>query len=110
MVITTGHPDTAEMDIPAQDGTLLHIVLHKEEDTGRFTYSSMVEVQQHTPYGLRPLVTYRMGSVVRAPRNKLFGLHDKDPGLAIEGHWLITISDWMEMLSEASVDTWKVDV
>lgn len=104
------HPETAEIDVPAVDGTLLHIVLNKEEDTGRFTYSSMVEVQQHTPYGLRPLVTYSMGAVLRAPRNKPFRLHDGDAGLVIEGHWLITVGDWMEMLSEASVDTWKVDI
>ena len=96
------------MDVPAQDGTLLRLTLHQEEGSTRFTYSSMVEVQQHTTHGLRPLVTYRMGSMLRAPRNKSFSLHDREPGLTIEGHWLITIGDWMEMLTEASIDTWKV--
>lgn len=103
------HPDTVAIDLPAKDGTLLHIVLHKEEDTGRFTYSSLVEVKERTPYGLRPLVAYRAGSVIRAPRHKGLGLHDGVPGLLIEGHWLTTLSDWIEMLGEASVDTWKVD-
>lgn len=104
------HPDNAAIDIPAQDGTLLRITLHRESDTGRFTYSSLVDVQRHTPHGLRPVASYRMGPMVRAPRNRGFGLHAEDPGLTIEGHWMIVIGDWMEMLSEASVDTWKVDV
>lgn len=104
------HPDNAAIDVPAQDGTLLRLTLHRESDTGRFTYSSMVDVQRHTPFGLRPVASYRMGSMARAPRDRSFGLHGNDLGLTIEGHWLITIGDWMEMLSEASVDTWKVDI
>lgn len=103
------HPETAEMDVPAADGTLLHLVMNRESDTGRFTYASAVEVQEHTPHGLRPLAAYSAGAFIWAPRDKGFGLDGDRPGLRIDGHWLITVSDWINMFGEASVDIWGVD-
>ena len=103
------HPETVEIDIPSMDGTLLHLVMNQEEGTGRFTYSRTIEFQQHTPYGLRPIAVFPAGGILRAPRDRGFGLHGGDPDLRIEGHWMITLSDWIEMFTEASVDIWKVD-
>ena len=104
------HPETVEIDIPARDGTLLHLVMNQEEGTGRFTYSSVVEVQEHTTHGLRPSVTYKAGGILRAPRRTQgFGLHDLEPGLTIERHWMITLSDWIEMFTEASADVWSAE-
>lgn len=104
------HPETVEIDLPSVDGTLLHLVLNREEETGRFTYTSVVEIQEHTSHGLRPLVTYKAGSILRAPRRgRGFMLHDLEPGLTIEDPWIITLSDWIEMFTEASVDVWKVE-
>lgn len=103
------HPEAAAIDVPAKDGTLLHVTLHREADTGRFTYSSLLEVQGHTAHGLRPLVSYYAGSIHHVDRARGLCLHDGTPDLLIEGHWLIHLSDWIEMLTEASVDTWGVD-
>jgi hypothetical protein len=105
------HPETAAIDIPATDGTLLRLTLHREDDSGRFTYASLLEIQEHTASGLRPVMPYSAGSIVRAPNGAKGSLqiHDQVPGLTIERHWLINVADWIEMLTEASVDTWGVD-
>lgn len=103
-------PETAALDLPATDGTLLRLTLHQDDDTGRFTYASTLEIQEHTEHGLRPVASYSAASVLSMPRDRGLQMHDQVPGLMIEGHWLITVSDWIEMLTEASVDIWKADV
>lgn len=102
-------PESVAVDLPAQDGTLLRLTMHLEEKSGRFGYDSLLEVQEHTPHGLRPLVSYRAGSVIHAPREKGLTLHDQIPGLTIGGHWLIHLSDWIDMMTEESIDIWKAD-
>lgn len=105
------HPELAVIDVPARDGSLLHITLHRDEKTGAFTYDSELEIQEYVAHGLRPLAQYKAGSFVRAPRRPHgFQLHDLDPGLVIGGHWVIAVSDWIEMLTEDSIDLWKVTV
>jgi hypothetical protein len=105
------HPALAVMDVPARDGSLLHITLHRDEKTGAFTYDSELEIQEYAAHGLRPLAQYKAGSFVLAPRRPHgFQLHDKNPGLTIGGHWVIAVSDWVEMLTEDSIDLWKVRI
>lgn len=101
------HPESAEIDVVSQDGTMLRLTLHQDEATRRFTYDSDLGVQEHTPHGLRPLFGYKAGAIHQVDRTRGLGLHDRIPNLRIGGHWLIVLSDWIEMLTEESVDRWK---
>lgn len=102
-----GAPESAAIDLPARDGTLLHLTLHRDEELpgGGFSGNSLLEVQEHTTHGLRPVAGYRLRSVLAVEGD--FGLHDGTPDLTIERHWLTTLTDWLIMLVEASTDTWK---
>jgi len=88
---------------------MLRLTLHQDEATGRFTYDSDLGVQEHTDHGLRPLFGYKAGAIRHVDRRKGLGLHDQMPNLRIGGHWLTHLSDWIEMMTEESVDIWKVD-
>ncbi|AXH66416.1 hypothetical protein SEA_SATIS_267 [Streptomyces phage Satis] len=101
-------PETVAIDLPARDGTLLHLTLHQDENfpSGGFSNDSLLEVQEHTEHGLRPLVAYRVGSVLAVEGD--LTLHDGTPDLTIERHWLTTLADWLIMMAESSIDVWRV--
>lgn len=104
-------PDEMAIDIPARDGTLLHITLRRDDD-GAFGEKSQVEVQEHTAHGLRPLTTFTaiaiQGAAAWSPlRRGGLQIHDQVPGLTIESHWLTTLTDWLLMAAETDIDVWS---
>lgn len=110
---TTGKPNEMSIDIPAQDGTLLHLTLHRD-GAGLFGGESQVEVQQHTAHGLRPLASYGAVALQEAAAWRPGGkselrLHDQVPSLTIESHWLTTLTDWTLMAAETDLDLWSAD-
>jgi hypothetical protein len=104
-------PDQMAIDVPTMDGTLLHLTMNRDE-AGHFSDDSPVAVEQHTANGLRPLVGYRANAFRHAAqwrpgKPSQLQLHDLEPGLTIEGHWLTTLSDWILMAAETDIDVWS---
>lgn len=104
-------PDEMAIDVPARDGTLLRLTMRRDS-AGLFGDDSPVEIQQHTPTGLRPLVGYYARAFRQADAGRFDGpsrlqLHDLEPGLTIERHWLTTATDWMLMAAETDIDIWS---
>lgn len=101
------HPESIGMDIPATDGTLLRLTLHPDgKRGGAFTGDSVIEIQMHTPGGLRPVTSYHASHFTTAPWSRAFVLHDGDPDLAIPGTWRSVIADWASLACDASLDLW----
>lgn len=104
-------PDEMSIDIPASDGTLLHLTMRRDE-AGRFSEKSEVEIQGHTPGGLRPLTSFRAGDFAKASgwipggRGGLM-LSDPMPNIRIESHWLGTLTDWTLMAADTDIDIWR---
>lgn len=106
-------PDEMVIDIPARDGTLLRLTM-RQDDAGQFGDDSPVQVQRHTAAGLRPVVGYRASAFRHAAawrpgKPSQLQLHDLEPGLTIEGHWLTTVTDWTLMAAETDIDVWSGD-
>lgn len=111
MTDTANKPDEMVIDVPARDGTLLHLTMRRD-DAGLFTEDSPVEIQIHTSAGLRPAANYRAVAFGQAARwipgrVSQLQLHDLEPGLTIESHWLTTVTDWTMMAAEADLDIWS---
>lgn len=105
------HPERVSIDIPAEDGTLLRFTMNLDQNVGRFTMHSRVdvgEIKEYRALPLRPLVAYYADNVLAADRTHGLGLHTAEPGLRIEGGWLTHLSDWIEMMIEASEEVWGV--
>ena len=99
------------IDLPAQDGTLLRITMHRDGQ-GSFSGESQVAVQQHTRNGLHGLVTYSASGVQEAAawrpmRPVELRLHDQVPGLTIKGAPLNALVDWIVLTFEADLDIWR---
>lgn len=107
MVTPAAQPENVGMDVPSIDGTLLRLTLHPDEKRGgAFTGDSLVEVQRHTTTGLRPVVSYHASHLTNADWSRPLGLHDGDPGLAIDGTWRSVVMDWASLMCDASLDIW----
>lgn len=92
------------MSVPAADGTMLQAWLHRGKD-GSITQGSQVQFIEDTGNGYRPLVAYRVLSLMQAAQvRRSLTLHDGDPGLTIEQHWLLALLDWIQLSMEWSVD------
>lgn len=105
------HPERASVDIPAEDGTLLRFTINLDQNTGRFTGDSRVdvgEIKEYRARPLHPLVAYYADHILKVDRTRGLGLHTAEPGLRIDGGWLTHLSDWIEMMIDASEDVWGV--
>lgn len=108
---TERKPDEMAIDIPTRNGTLLRFTMRRDT-ADLFTEDSEVEVQQHTPHGLRPLATYKASAIRQAsvwvPRRTCeLTLSDQDPGLTVQSHWLTALTDWTMMAADTDLDTWS---
>lgn len=104
-------PDEMVIDVPAKGGTLLRLTMRRDS-AELFSDDSPVEVQRHTTAGLRPLVAckamaFRHAAQWRPGKPSQLQLHDLEPELTIEGHWLTTIVDWTMMAAETDIDVWS---
>lgn len=95
-----GPANTMAMDVVAKDGTILRLTVHRT-DEGHVELDSLVEVAEHYSGGLRPLVAYRLRSMLV---DGDLTLHDQVPGLVIEQPWLITFGNWAWLAAETLTD------
>ncbi len=108
---TEHKPDEMAIDIPTRNGTLLRFTMRRDR-VDLFSEDSEVEVQQHTPHGLRPLTTYKASALRRASswapgRTCELPLSDEDPDLTVQSHWLTALTDWTMMAADTDIDTWS---
>lgn len=100
------HPSSVAINVPSEDGSLLRFTLNQDPEARAFTEESLLEVEEQTGYGLRPLVTYRVQSFLQASRGRDFKLHDGESGLRIHGGWMVHLFDWIEMMTDDSSEIW----
>jgi len=91
-------PRTQVMSLPTTDGTNLQAWLMPDLD-GRFTHGSVVRFVEVTGNGYRPLVSYRVDSLMYASDWSL-RLHDQDPGLTITRPWMVGLLGWIQLFVE----------
>lgn len=104
-------PDEMSIDVPTRDGTLLRLTLSRD-GAGLFSDDSPVGVQEHTGHGFRPLFGYYANAFRHAAawapgRVAQLQLHDQEPGLTIESHWLTAVVDWISMAADTDLDIWR---
>lgn len=97
-------PESACIELPAEDGTLLRFTVHRDEQGGFFG-GARVEVQRHTEHGLRPVASYTSEVLLGTEWNLI--LHDGGKKVIVARHWMVTLSDWLLLMAESGIDIWK---